>query len=590
MTAHISFTSNALFTSDIAATTIVESQELIDPEQLQIFKKIVQHAGALLEASHCSLALVDASNTAVVTLAALLPHGQQPRRTRFRFNEGVAGWVAAHRCSLLLNHAEHDPRFKRLGSQPIGSILCVPLLDQQQLLGTLTVSSTQVDCFDEQKQRILEILAEQAVQTIVHARQTAIAQQQARQREMLFHLSRTIVAHLDPETLYGTVLNAIQRVAPCRQATIYLTDENARTLVPVAELNTEQLPMADTHNIPDIRTTQFASQPIDLDNEQLLPSWASRHRHPMLRAPFRSGDNPELFPAELAVPLLARNTLYGVIWLTRSTAFHSDEFRLVRHISSMTTAALENRALLQKQGGEGSQHMQAGFLSKVAHELRSPINTINGYLDLALEGVAGDLNEQQHEFIRRARSGSEHLYALLEDLLLIARADTGQLQLNRAIMHLADVIENAIEEMELTASDNGVAVEVEIAPNLPRVYGDAIRLQQVIRNLLNNALRFTPAGGHVTISARLAEQSGTDEEGGTIELLISDTGAGIEPEKLPHIFDRFVQAVPGSRGRTGGHGLAIVKMVVELHGGAVTVKSVPGEGSTFVCTLPCLLA
>lgn len=588
MTAHISFTSNALFTSDVATTTI-ESQKLIDPEQLQIFKKIVQHASALLEASHCSLALVDASNTAVVTLAALLPHGQQPRHTRFRFNEGVAGWVAAHRRSLLLNRTEHDPRFKRLGNQPIGSMLCVPLLDQQQLLGTLTVSSTQADCFDEQQQRILEILAEQAVQTIVHARQTAIAQQQAKQREMLFRLSRTIVTHLDPETLYHTILTAIQSVTHCQQATIYLTDENACKLMPVAELASEQSAIAGTYGMRDIRTTQFTSKPIDLDNEQLLPSWASRHRHPMLRAPFRVGDNPELSLAELAVPLLARNTLYGVIWLTHSTAFHSDEFRLVRHISAMTAAALENRALQQKSGSQKSQHMQAGFLSKVAHELRSPINTINGYLDLALEGVAGDLNEQQNEFIRRARSGSEHLYALLEDLLLVARADSGQLQLNQAILHLADVIEDAVEEMELTASDNGIAVGVEIAPGLPRLYGDAIRLQQVIRNLLSNALRFTPAGGHVTISARLSEQTSADEEGGKIELVVSDTGAGIEPDKLPHIFDRFVQAVPGNRGRSGGHGLAIVKMVVELHGGAVTVKSVPGEGSTFVCTLPCLL-
>ncbi|GHO94225.1 hypothetical protein KSF_042730 [Reticulibacter mediterranei] len=588
MTAHISFTSNALFTSNIATTTI-ESQELIDPEQLQIIKKIVQHAGALLEVAHCSLALVDASNTAVVTLAALLPHGQQPRRTRFHFNEGVAGWVAAHRRSLLLNCAEQDPRFKRLGSQPIGSILCVPLLDQQLLLGTLTVSSTQPDCFDEQKQRLLEILAEQAVQTIVHARQTAIAQQQARQREMLFRLSRTIVAHLDPETLYHTILTAIQNVIPCQQAIMYITDEGARKLVPVAELNSEPHQIEDAHPIRDIRTTQLASEPIDLENKQLLASWAAHHRHPMLRAPFRSGDNPELFPAEVAVPLLASNRLHGLIWLTRPTAFHSDEFRLVRHISAMTTAALENRALQQKSGSEGSRQMQAGFLSKVAHELRSPINTINGYLDLALEGVAGDLNEQQHEFIRRARSGSEHLYALLEDLLLIARADAGQLQLNRAIMRLSDVIENAVEEMELTASDDNIIVGVEIAPNLPRLYGDAIRLQQVIRNLLSNALRFTPAGGRVMISARLSEQISADEEERTIELLVNDTGAGIEPDKLPHIFERFVQTVPGSRGRSGGHGLAIVKMVVELHGGTVTVKSTPGEGSTFVCVLPCLL-
>src|SRR6266568_2647911 len=140
---------------------------------------------------------------------------------------------------------------------------------------------------------------------------------------------------------------------------------------------------------------------------------------------------------------------------------------------------------------EDIERLKAHFISMITHELRSPLNTINGYLDLALEGIAGELNQQQREFVQRARAGSEHLYALVEDLLLISRADAGQLHLNRALIHLPEVIENAVEEMELTASDNGIAIEVEIAPELPRLYADTIRLQQVLRNLLSNALRFT---------------------------------------------------------------------------------------------------
>jgi PAS domain S-box-containing protein len=727
MTANISIVPTVRFAHDIAAIAH-ESQELTN-----ILQKIVQNAGALLDVPHSSLALIDASGSTLITVAALLPHGQQPRHTRFRFNEGVAGWVAEHRQSLLLNQAERDPRFKRLGRHAVGSMLCVPLLDRQQLLGTLTVSSEQSDCFDEQMQHRLEILADQAVQTIGQARLAAIAQRQSNQLEMLFRLARGITARLDPETLYHTLLMYTQRMAPCGQAVIYLIQEGRQELMPVAEL-AEELVLAeddrDDRYIHTVRTTQLHSEPISLCHEESLPVWATQHRHAMVRAGvplMQRSERAEM--AEIAVPLISKNVLYGVLWLTRAASFSSDEFRQVRHLSTMAAATLENMALFQEVCSEQEElsailasssegiatldlnarflkvntafgrlfdlapeqiigmeclelfashevagvdhkrdlaliyqalqrrealpymeidlHMQdaarsiglsitpvtttetpfsllvardvtamremtrmkANFLSTVAHELRSPINAINGYLDLTLEGIAGELSEQQHEFIQRARAGSEHLYALVEDLLLVTRTDAGQLHLNRALIRLPEVIENAVEEMELTARDNGITIEVEIAPELPRLYADAIRLQQVLRNLLSNALRFTAKGGHVTVSAHLRQQDGrvgsdrvgagfnptstlpSDEEGRVVELVVSDTGVGIAPENQQRIFERSFQIGQGGRGRASGQGLglAIVRMIVELHGGSVMVKSRPGEGSTFVCTLPCLL-
>ncbi len=586
MTANTSFVPHVRFAHDVTAIAY-ESQELT-----KILQKIVQNAGALLNVSDCSLALVDASGATLITLAALLPQEQQPRHTRFRFNEGVAGWVAEHRQSLLLNQAERDPRFKRLGRQSVGSMLCVPLLDQQQLLGTLTVSSEQSDLFDGRMQHMLEILADQAVQTIGQARLTAMAQQQTSQLEMLFRLSRGISARLDPETLYHTMLAYTQRVAPCEQAVLYLVQEGRQELMPVAELSGEQMLAKGAHCIHNIRTDHLHSERISLSNEESLPVWAAQHRHPMLRAPLAQSSEQ----AELAVPFIAKNVLYGVLWLRRAEPFCSDEFRQVRHLSTIAAVALENMALFQEaRSGQNREimRMKANFLSMVAHELRSPINAINGYLDLTLEGIAGELTEQQHEFVQRARAGSEHLYALVEDLLLISRADAGQLHLNRALIHLPEVIENAVEEMELTASDNGIAIEVEIAPELPRLYADTIRLQQVLRNLLSNALRFTSKGGRITVSARLAEQTVTspDEEGRVMELIVRDTGVGIAPENQQRIFERFFQIAEGGRGRASGQGLglAIVKMIVELHGGSVMVESAPEEGSSFVCTLPCLL-
>ena len=245
---------------------------------------------------------------------------------------------------------------------------------------------------------------------------------------------------------------------------------------------------------------------------------------------------------------------------------------------------------------EDIERLKAHFISMITHELRSPLNTINGYLDLALEGIAGELNQQQREFVQRARAGSEHLYALIEDLLLISRADAGQLRLNYDFIRLPEIIANAIEELELIAMDNDISIKIEIASDFPQIYADAVRMQQVVRNLINNALRFTPSYGSVTISARVnnnptettaAESIETNKDQQQIEVQIRDTGYGIAPEYHKQIFDRFYQ-IPGVNGRVSGQGLGltIVKMIVELHGGRVSVESMPNSGSTFNFTLP----
>jgi len=246
---------------------------------------------------------------------------------------------------------------------------------------------------------------------------------------------------------------------------------------------------------------------------------------------------------------------------------------------------------------EDIERLKAHFISMITHELRSPLNTINGYLDLALEGIAGELNQQQREFVQRARAGSEHLYALIEDLLLISRADAGQLRLNYDFIRLPEIVANAIEELELIAMDNEISIRVEIASDFPQMYADAIRMQHVLRNLINNALRFTPPGGSVAISARVnnnptqtanAELVATNADKQQIEVQIRDTGYGIAPEYQKRIFERFYQIPIAHSELSGGQGLGLttVKMIVELHGGRVSVESIPGAGSTFKFTLP----
>jgi two-component system phosphate regulon sensor histidine kinase PhoR len=244
--------------------------------------------------------------------------------------------------------------------------------------------------------------------------------------------------------------------------------------------------------------------------------------------------------------------------------------------------------------------LKANFLSMITHELRSPLNAIHGYLDLALSGIGGELNEQQREFVQRARSSSEHLYALIEDLLLISRADSGQARLNRALVSLQEIVADAIEELELMATDNGIDIIVDIPHDFPPIYADAVRLQQVLRNLINNALRFTPSGGNVTIAATAINHLNNDgssllsaaESSRLLKLEVCDTGHGIALEQQQRIFERFYQVPQPASSRSNGLGLglAIVKMIVEMHGGQVSVTSAKGHGSTFTCLLPCLLS
>jgi signal transduction histidine kinase len=299
-----------------------------------------------------------------------------------------------------------------------------------------------------------------------------------------------------------------------------------------------------------------------------------------------------------SVPLIDKDYFFGALTVHSfaTNAFRSHEMHLLTVFAEQATLTIIN-AHQSIVAQRDAARMKANFLSMITHELRSPLNSINGYLDLALEGIAGELNQQQHEFVQRARAGSEHLYAHIEDLLLISRADAGQLRLNPQAINLPELVANAVEDLQLVAMDNGITTTIEIASDFPPIDADPVRLQQVLRNLIHNALRFTPPGGDVIISARIINNSSDSlsaASGGIIgdrrkiEVEIRDTGVGIALAYQERIFERFFQIPIADAGRSTGQGLglAIAKMIVELHGGEIAVESLPSVGSTFKFTLP----
>lgn len=291
----------------------------------------------------------------------------------------------------------------------------------------------------------------------------------------------------------------------------------------------------------------------------------------------------------VCLPLFDRDQWLGALIASSAIPALADsrQIALLTLIAEQVVLVLTNAYQAELVGT--AERARAGFLSLITHELRSPLNSINGYLDLALDGMAGELNEQQKEFLLRARAGSEYLYSLLEDLLLAARADAGQLNLRCESVVLQDLIDDVLEGLELVARDAEVDIVVEIPASFPVLRADSVRLQQVIRDLLSNAVRFTPAGGLITLGARILPAS-AEHTKGLAEISVRDTGYGIAAEYHERIFERFFRLSAADSGHVNGLGLglAIIKLIVELHGGSVRVESAPGQGSTFTFTLDTL--
>jgi signal transduction histidine kinase len=226
-----------------------------------------------------------------------------------------------------------------------------------------------------------------------------------------------------------------------------------------------------------------------------------------------------------------------------------------------------------------ADRIKSAFLATMSHELRTPLNSIIGFTGIMLQGLAGPLNEEQQKQMSMVQNSSRHLLALINDVLDISKIEAGQLSLAVTSFDLSQSIEKMVKVIAPFAAQKGIVVEVEIAPDTGMISTDQRRLEQVILNLLNNAVKFTEKG-HVRVSCRV--------ENDHYLLSFTDTGIGMQAEELANLFQPFHQIDTGlSRKREGtGLGLSICKKIVALMGGSIQVASTWGEGSIFAVRIP----
>jgi signal transduction histidine kinase len=222
--------------------------------------------------------------------------------------------------------------------------------------------------------------------------------------------------------------------------------------------------------------------------------------------------------------------------------------------------------------------VKSDLVATVSHELKTPLTSVRLALHLLLEETVGPLTPKQTELLLDARDNAERLLARVNNLLDLARLERGQDQLDLRPQPVADLLQAAAEAIRPRAADKGVDVTVATPPDLPLAAVDSQRLGHALGNLLDNALTYTAPGGQISLMASAAPDA--------VTLVVADTGTGIPPEHLPHIFNRFYR-VPGQSQPGGtGLGLAIVREIVTAHGGSITCESQPGAGTTFRLTLP----
>jgi signal transduction histidine kinase len=261
----------------------------------------------------------------------------------------------------------------------------------------------------------------------------------------------------------------------------------------------------------------------------------------------------------------------------------------------MATVEEANRELTEKnkrlaQAVERLQEadrLKSNFLATVSHELRTPLTSVIGYSEMLLEGIAGALNDEQREYVKTVMEKGDQLLQLITGILDISRMEAGEMRFDRSSFDLDEVISVALSTIAPHARRKRLQMNCVLPPELPKVEGDRDKIRQVVLNLLNNAVKFTPEGGRVEVRGEVAPLKRGEATPG-ICVGISDNGIGIPPEHHARVFDAFYQVDNSSTREYGGTGLGlnIVKRFIEGHGGQVWVESEEGKGATFYFTLP----
>ena len=302
------------------------------------------------------------------------------------------------------------------------------------------------------------------------------------------------------------------------------------------------------------------------------------------------GSPPSADDESLALPVEVRGEVRAELVANAARA------NLARARASLVTIATELSLALERQELLAAEHetarklaeqndrlreldrMKDQFVSSVSHELRSPLTSIVGYMELLLDGEVGDLDEEQRHFLEVIGRNCNRLTKLVDDILFVARVDAGRLSLDLQPVDLAEVAAASVESARPVAARDGIDLRLDAEPDMPPLVADPTRMSQLVDNMISNAVKYTERGGTVTVTLAARDACA--------HLEVRDTGVGIPRDELDRLFDRFFRASTSAVAAGTGLGLSIVRSIVDAHRGKIAVESELGVGTTFLVDLP----
>jgi len=306
---------------------------------------------------------------------------------------------------------------------------------------------------------------------------------------------------------------------------------------------------------------------------------------------FNNPDLPET-RSEMALPLKLGDLIIGALDVqsVEPDAFSQEDIALFTTLADQVSVAIENANAYEvsQQNLEEMKELdrvKSQFLANMSHELRTPLNSVIGFSRVILKGIDGPINETQAQDITAIYNSGMHLLNMINEILDMSKIEAGKMELQLVEMNIADVITKAVETSSGLVKDKPLQLLTRIEPELPVIKCDEVRIEQVLANLISNAVKFTDKGT-ITIGAELKTNNRNREE---IMVTVADTGIGIAPDDQPKLFQQFSQVDDSPTRRTGGTGLglSISRSLIELHGGTIgLLRSELGKGSTFYFTLP----
>jgi len=286
----------------------------------------------------------------------------------------------------------------------------------------------------------------------------------------------------------------------------------------------------------------------------------------------------------LGVPIIRFSEVIGAIGLARTGVqpFTESEIRMIQTFAAQAAIAIEIVRLVNESRDKSRQleianRHKSEFLANMSHELRTPLNAVIGFSDVLLERMYGDLNSKQEEYVRDILDSGKHQLSLINDILDLSKVEAGRMELELSEFSLHELLTTAMTLLQEQAVRRGIRLELTVDSAVTTIVADRRKVKQIVLNLVANAVKFTPDGGRVNVTAHQVDDA--------VKISVRDNGIGIAPDDQVRIFEEFARARSTAHEGTG-LGLTLTQKFVTLHGGLISLESALGEGSTFTFTLP----